>query len=297
MTSIRIIGAGRAGLSFEGALRAAGYDVLGVWHHTDDLSGAAEGADAVLLAVPDRAIAAVAAAIRPRADTVVLHCSGASTLEGLAPHLRRGSLHPLVTLPEPVLGALRLRGGLFFAVAGDPVARELAVGLGGRPVVVPDARRAGYHAAAAIAANHLVALLGQVERVAATVGLPLEAFLPLAQGALDDVGYLGPAAALTGPASRGDGDTLDRHRAVLDPSEWFAYEGGVALARRLAADRAVVGPGREVPPEEAAAGAGAGAGRKLPPEQAPASMAGGGSEVPPEEAPAGAEAPASAVAT
>ena len=122
-------------------------------------------------------------------------------------------------------------------MAGDPLARELAVGLGGRPVVVPDARRAGYHAAAAIAANHLVALLGQVERVAATVGLPLEAFLPLAQGALDDVGFLGPAAALTGPASRGDTATLERHRAVLDASERFGYEGGVALAERLAAGR------------------------------------------------------------
>jgi len=237
MTSIRIIGAGRAGLSFEGAFRAAGYELLGVWHHTDDLTAAAEGVDVVLLAVPDRAIAAVAAAIEPRQGTVVLHCSGASTLDGLAPHVRRGSLHPLVTLPEPVLGALRLGGGPYFAVAGDPMARELAVGLGGRPVVVPDARRAGYHAAAAIAANHLVALLGQVERVAATVGLPLEAFLPLAQGALDDVGFLGPAAALTGPASRGDIATLERHRAVLDASERFGYEGGVALAERLAAER------------------------------------------------------------
>ncbi len=156
----------------------------------------------------------------------------------LAPHERRGSLHPLVTLPEPVLGALRLRGGLYFAVAGDPLARDLVLGLGGHPVVVPDAERAGYHAAATIAANHLVALLGQVERVAASVGLPLEAFLPLAQGALDDVGFLGPAAALTGPASRGDVATLERHREVLDGSERDGYEAGVVLARRLAAERA-----------------------------------------------------------
>jgi predicted short-subunit dehydrogenase-like oxidoreductase (DUF2520 family) len=253
MTSIRIIGAGRAGLSFDGALRAAGHEVLGLWHHTDDLSGAAEGADVVLLAVPDRAIATVAAAIEPRASTVMLHCSGASTLAELAPHPKRGSLHPLVTLPEPVLGALRLRGGPFFAVAGDPMARELAVGLGGRPVVVPDARRAGYHAAAAIAANHLVALLGQVERVAAAVGLPLEAFLPLAQGALDDVGFLGPAGALTGPASRGDVATLDRHRAVLDASERLGYEGGVLLAQRLAADRPDAGVSGHGRPEPSAA--------------------------------------------
>ena len=42
--------------------------------------------------------------------------------------------------------------------------------LGGRLVTVADGDRATYHAAACMAANHVVALLGQVERVAATVG-------------------------------------------------------------------------------------------------------------------------------
>ena len=41
---------------------------------------------------------------------------------------------------------------------------------------------ARYHAAAVIASNHLVALLGQAERVAASVGAPVEAFLDLARG-------------------------------------------------------------------------------------------------------------------
>jgi predicted short-subunit dehydrogenase-like oxidoreductase (DUF2520 family) len=168
---------------------------------------------------------------------VVLHCSGSLELDVLAPHERRGSIHPLVTLPDPVIGALRLRGRPFFAVAGDQVATDLALALGGEPIVVADAMRTTYHAAACIAANHLVGLLGQVQRVAEAAGLPLEAFLPLARGALDDVGLLGPAAALTGPASRGDAVTLDGHRRVLEPSELPAYEAGVALAGRLGAER------------------------------------------------------------
>ena len=60
-------------------------------------------------------------------------------------------------------------------------------------------------AAACIAANHVVALLGQVERVAASVGLDVEAFLPLTRAAVDDVAALGPRRALTGPS-------LPRHR-------------------------------------------------------------------------------------
>ena len=64
--------------------------------------------------------------------------------------------------------------------------RELAVELGLHPFRVDDADRALYHAAAAIASNHLVALLGQVERLAATAGVPFDAFLPLVRASLDN---------------------------------------------------------------------------------------------------------------
>jgi predicted short-subunit dehydrogenase-like oxidoreductase (DUF2520 family) len=237
LTSIRIVGGGRAGTSFEGAFTGAGVEVAGILHRLDDVRHAARGVDAVLLAVPDRAVGKIAAAITPVPGIVILHCSGSLGLEVLAPHERRASLHPLVTLPDPVIGALRLRGRPFFAVAGDQLATDLALALNGQPIVVPEELRATYHAAACIAANHLVGLLGQVQRVAETVGLPLEAFLPLARGALDDVAMLGPATALTGPASRGDLATIEGHRAVLEPAELAGYEAGVALAERLARER------------------------------------------------------------
>ena len=106
--------------------------------------------------------------------------------------------------------------------------------LGGRLVEVADDDRAAYHAAACIAANHVVALLGQVERVAASVGLDLESFLPLTRAALDDVDALGAAAALTGPARRGDWATLSRHLDALPEGERPGYQAGAALATRLA---------------------------------------------------------------
>ena len=52
-------------------------------------------AELVLLCVPDRAIAEVAAAIPP--GPWVGHTSGACRLEALSPHERRFSLHPLQT--------------------------------------------------------------------------------------------------------------------------------------------------------------------------------------------------------
>ena len=89
-----------------------------------------------------------------------------------------------------------------------------------------------------VASNHLVALLGQVERIAAEVDVPLDALIGLARGSLDNVAALGPADALTGPASRGDDETIERHREQLRqrlPDELPAYDALVDLARRLAA--------------------------------------------------------------
>lgn len=229
---LRIVGRGRAGGSFEGALRSAGCRVDVLAHDAPELRGAAAGCDLVLLCVPDASIASVAAAIEP-ADAVVAHCSGASTLEVLAPHPRRASVHPLVALPDPVLGARRLIGA-WFAVAGDPIAERLVELLDGRLVEVHDDQRVRYHAAAAVASNHLVALLGQVQRVAEQAGVPLEAYLDLARGALQDVADVGPARALTGPAARGDDATLRAHLAALAADERPAYRAVADLAARLA---------------------------------------------------------------
>jgi predicted short-subunit dehydrogenase-like oxidoreductase (DUF2520 family) len=243
--SIRLVGPGRAGRSLAAALVDAGCDVRGVLGRGDDIGGAAAGVDALVLAVPDAAVAQVAAAVTPDPSTAVLHLSGALGLGVLDPHPRRGAVHPLAPLPSPEVGRVRLRSGITFAVAGDPVACQLATVLGGRVVVVADDDRAGYHAAACIASNHLVALMGQVERVAQSVGLDLDAYLPLASAALADAGDLGPAAALTGPAARGDDATIERHRRALPPDELEAYDAVLSLARRLA---------RSAPPARVAAG-------------------------------------------
>ncbi len=239
MTTIRLIGPGRAGRALAAAFADVGYDVPGVVAHGVDLSSAAEGVDALVLAVPDRSVAAVAALVRPCPTTVVLHLAGSLGLDVLAPHRRRASFHPLVPLPAgDDVARIRLRSGAMFAVAGDPFAVELVRGLGGHPVTVADDQRAAYHAAACIAANHVVGLLGQVERVAARAGLGLDIFVGLAAAAVSDVARLGPAAALTGPAARGDMATLARHRAAIDPSEHAAYDAGAALACRLAGQAA-----------------------------------------------------------
>lgn len=233
MRTMRIIGPGRVGRSLAAALAPVGWHVAPSLGRGDDRRAAAAGVDLLVIATPDDAVGAVAAAVEPVPSTVVAHCSGAHTLEVLAPHPRRASLHPLASLPDVETGAQRLRDRCAFATDGDPLVEVVVADLGGRAFRVQAQHRARYHAAAAIAANHLVALMGQVERVAAPAGVPLEAYLDLARQTLDNVARLGAAGALTGPVARGDRATVARHVAALDSSERPAYEAMADQAARL----------------------------------------------------------------
>jgi predicted short-subunit dehydrogenase-like oxidoreductase (DUF2520 family) len=232
VSSIRVIGPGRAGLSLGRALANAGWRVEPPLGRTDDVAAAAAGVDLLVLATPDSAVADVAARVEPVPTTVVAHLAGSLGLDVLEPHARRASVHPLVALPDPDAGSKRLRGA-WFALAGDPLVRDVVDAVGGRWFAVADGDRAAYHAAACIASNHLVALLGQADRVGAAAGMPRDALLDLVRATVENVADLGPARALTGPAARGDLETLERHRAALDPSELAAYDAMVSEARRL----------------------------------------------------------------
>jgi predicted short-subunit dehydrogenase-like oxidoreductase (DUF2520 family) len=236
---LRIIGAGRAGGSLAGALGGAGWDVVGILGRRDDPRPAADGVDLVVIATPDAAIAEVAAAVEPRPGVVVAHLSGVTgqrVFEGLT-HARTAVLHPLVAMPDPDTGARRLAAGAWFAVAGDALVTRAVGDLGGQWFEVAEADWVAHHAAAVIASNHVVAVLGQAERVAATAGVPFDVYLELVRATLDNVIELGPAAALTGPAARGDEATVAAHLAALDPAEREGYAAVAELARRLAGAR------------------------------------------------------------
>lgn len=211
---------------------------------------ATEGLDLLLLALPDAALPAAAAELarRPQA-AVALHTSGSLDASVLAP-LRAagsavGSLHPLKAFPE-ALGDPAEARGVFFAVDGDPLARQLAARLAeawqGIPGEVPPEARPLYHFAATLAAGGIVTLLSAAGEVGSRLGLPMavtRGYLELARGALAaagrslDAGH--PLAeAITGPVARGDVATLRRQLAALQARA----ADKLPLARALAAETA-----------------------------------------------------------
>jgi predicted short-subunit dehydrogenase-like oxidoreductase (DUF2520 family) len=207
-----------------------------------DVADAGRDAGLVVVATPDGAIADAARALAPglRPGALVIHLSGACPLAELdklaseRPDVELGSLHPLQSLPSADLGVARLPGS-WCAIEGPPAVERLALTLGLRPFRIEPDQRARYHAAAIIASNHLVALLGQAVRVAEAAGAPPEAFLPLVRATVDNVDALGPVDALTGPVARGDIDTVARHLDTLPDDEQAAYRALALQALRLTA--------------------------------------------------------------
>lgn len=222
-----LVGPGRVGMSLAAWLEAAGARGLAKAGRRDmqDLSSA--GQDLLLIAVPDPALPGVASALalRPQA-AIALHTSGNLDASAIA-SLREagsaiGSLHPLKAFPRPLVD-LDQASGVFFAVDGDPpaqaLARRLATAWGGSSAEVAPQARALYHFAATLAAGGVVTLLALAEDLARRLDLPeaaIRGYVELCRGAVAQVLETGsPAAALTGPAARGDRDTVVRHLGVL----------------------------------------------------------------------------------
>lgn len=224
---IAVVGAGRVGFAVTRGLSRAGVAVAGPFGR--GATGA--GADLVLLAVPDREIAAAAGLIP--GGVLVGHCSASTPLDVLVPH-ERFLLHPLVSVSSP---DTPLRGA-YAAVAGSTprafaAAEGLATALGLHPIRVAEDDRALYHASASLAANALVALLWDAERMAASAGLPREALVPLAAGALDAWRTRGAEAALTGPVARGDEATVSRQRDAVASRQPELLEMWDAMTERM----------------------------------------------------------------
>jgi predicted short-subunit dehydrogenase-like oxidoreductase (DUF2520 family) len=258
---VTLIGAGRMGQGLGLALKRRGYKVVLVNRgprdvvpplvlHQGSRSEATAGAELILLATPDDAIASVAADLAAERaisrDQVVLHLSGLLDRTALLPLEESGaglgSFHPLQSVAEPATAAERLKGA-YVGVEGDEraliAAERLANTLRMIPVRIPAKAKPAYHAGAAFVANYTVALVGVAERLARSAGVADEIasriYLPLLGGAVANLTSLGPAASLTGAVRRGDVQTLQAHLDALSSDDRKLYKtvgrAAVALAR------------------------------------------------------------------
>ncbi len=241
-----VLGAGKVGTAAAMLLRSAGFEIAAVTTRNLEtaekaaaLTGASAGidnvvaaaaGDIVLVTTNDDAIASVVAEVASaggfRDGQLVVHMSGALPLAVLAPAVEAGALvgcaHPLQAFATAE-DAVRTLPGSVFGITPGARAREaiesLVAALGGQAMLVADADKSLYHAAAVVASNYLAAVEDLAVQLLMSAGFDefsaARALQPLAAGTLGNVGRLGTTDALTGPIVRGDVDTVRSHIDAL----------------------------------------------------------------------------------
>lgn len=262
--TVAVLGLGRAGRDLVHLLRGADVPVALAWRRgrgpgriadVDTVSGALPAripADVVLLAIPDGAIPSLGRRLAEGShlseDTAVLHISGALPAAALTEAgltVPCGAMHPLQTL----LGDGRPRRPFSWVLEGDEPAllrgRQLVRAMECEHVALEGVHRGRYHAAATMVSNHLVALARVAERQMGRAGIPADRlpalFMPLMAAAVENIGRVGTAEALTGPVVRGDVATVAAHLDVLadTPADLHWYRVASAALLPIARERGI----------------------------------------------------------
>jgi len=263
---LAIVGAGRVGSALGRCLAELGWKIgavvtrgeasarravrfIGAGKACAGLTRQILASSVILIATPDDEIANVTQELARIGEEelrgkVVLHTSGAtdsSVLEAVRKRgARVGSLHPLQSFSGVAVPALE---GRIFTIEGETqavrVARRIVRALGGSPVRIAGSKKVLYHAAAAMAAGHVLAVEEAATQVLVSIGMKrseaIRGLVPLTRQVLENFERLGPRAAWTGPLSRGDYKVVGAHSSALrgSPREFAqAYESLNRLAAR-----------------------------------------------------------------
>ena len=229
---------------------------IGAGQAVDSLQ-AMRRADVWMLAVTDAQIADCARSLAERfahdhqassTAPIIFHCSGAQSVASLAPLAALGchvaSAHCILSFAT-VAAALQQFPGTPCALEGDSVAcealRPAFTAIGAHCFNVASQDKLLYHAAAVFATNFLPVLQSTAEDLWRSTGVPAD-LIPhlresLLRNAVANITTLGPRAALTGPAARGDTAAIARQGAAVaawDAQTGAAYTALSELALRLA---------------------------------------------------------------
>lgn len=257
---IGIVGAGRAGTAVAVLWQRAGHRIVAasgrgptrdrIARFLPDVplvepTEVARVAEITVIAVPDDLIADVTDLMASEGGFApgawVAHLSGATPLGAMDAAGRAGArrlgIHPLQTFPDPSAGLERIPGCVIAVAADDEegffLAERLAQDLMGEPFRLSDDDRGLYHAAAVFASNYVVTASAVAEQLLSAAGVPdpAGAMRSLQEATVSNIASMGPAAALTGPAVRGDAGTVQRNLEAIATELPYVVPAYVEMAR------------------------------------------------------------------
>lgn len=250
---IWVVGQGNAGghASTWLASRGALVDRVGARAFLGGASLPADAPDGIWILARDPDLETVAQALvgcLPE-GVPVLHGAGARRSDQALAPLRDaghpvGTLHPICSLRSATPAGTMHLGRAAFGIEGDDPAATLARTLvGDQPVVdlagLSAESRRRYHAACALAANHMAVLqmaaAGVLEEEGAPPPLAREAIGALMDSALDNLRDLGVPDGVSGPAARGDWAAVQAHIDALPSDTGALYRTLSDALRQLLA--------------------------------------------------------------
>ncbi|TVR15552.1 MAG: DUF2520 domain-containing protein [Balneolaceae bacterium] len=214
--------------------------------------------DLLFLAVPDDAISNVAAALASNGlnwtGKHVVHCSGNLSSEALKALLDVGcstaSMHPIQTFKKGD-EANRFRG-IYVSLEGNSslikILEVLVKNLGANSISLSRYQKSILHLAAVLSSNYLVALMNQTEKILkkAELNEGISLLEPLISQTAQNIKEKGTVDALTGPISRGDVNSVQKHleliKGDLTSKELYKVMGRIAIEITL--QRNEVPPGK-----------------------------------------------------
>ena len=231
--TLSFIGSGNVATHLARALHAAGHDVAQVlsreFDHAERLArqvGAQPidkaallrpDAQAYILAVSDDALYDLALDLRLR-DALVLHTSGCVPMKVLEPISRR---HGVAWSPQTFVRDVEMRHDeLPFCIEGSTPQtlqemETLLASVSPNIYRMDSAQRQWMHLAAVLVSNFGNAINALAQQMLQQRNLPFEALVPLLHTTADKAAHGDLWSLQTGPASRHDQRTIDRHRQML----------------------------------------------------------------------------------
>ena len=241
--SIAIIGTGNLAWHLAPALENAGHTITEIYSRDlhrahliterlyateakDDLDFSESQAEIFIIAVSDHAIPDTADSVILPEGSILVHTSGTVPLQILdySSASYTGILYPLQSFSKS--RKLEFEDVPFLLESDDQTTlqklRDLAKSLSPNYYLVKSKDRKALHIAAVFASNFSNHMLSISEQIMRRQGLDFDMLKPLIIEQISKALEMGPKAAQTGPAIRGDIDTLDLHFQFLSYNEQVA---------------------------------------------------------------------------